>query len=173
MQNKPVKLLMMIVTIVALMSIFFAACSRTESSANTSTPTAPAQSGSSGGSGGAGGAGATTPTSATTAQGSNTGGGASGGTEVHMNDSNFVKNTITISKGGSLLLIDDSSVPHIIQNGTWNNSVAQPAKEAGAPTVQAQFQGNDKHSVGPFTTAGTYRLYCVIHPEMNLTVTVQ
>lgn len=90
-----------------------------------------------------------------------------------MNDSNFVKNTVTISKGGSLLLIDDSSVPHIIQNGTWNNGVAQPSKEAGAPIVQVQFQGNDKRSVGPFTTAGTYHLYCVIHPGMNLTVTVQ
>ncbi|HZO71396.1 MAG TPA: plastocyanin/azurin family copper-binding protein [Ktedonobacteraceae bacterium] len=169
MQNKPVKLLMMIVTIVALMSIFFAACSRTESSANAGgTPTAPAQSG------GTGGAGATTPTPTATSQAGNTGGSASGGTEVHMGDANFVKNTVTISKGGSLLLIDDSSVPHIIQNGSWNSSnVAQPAKEAGAPTVQVQFQGNDRHSVGPFTTAGTYHLYCTIHQGMNLTVTVQ
>src|SRR5579885_3843292 len=168
MQNKPVKLLLMIVTIVALMSIFFAACSRTESSANSgSTPTAPAQSG------GTGGAGATTPTPTATSQAGNTGGSASGGTPVHMGDSNFVKNTVTISKGGSLLLIDDAAVPHIIQNGSWNNGTAQQATEAGAPTVQVQFQGNDQHSVGPFTTAGTFHLYCTIHPGMNLTVTVQ
>lgn len=169
MQNKPVKLLMLIVTIVALMSIFFAACSRTESTANSgSTPTAPAQSG------GTGGAGATTPTPTAASQGGNTGGSASGGTEVHMGDANFVKNTVTISKGGSLLLIDDSSVPHIIQNGSWNsNNVAQPANEAGAPTVHVQFQGGDRHSVGPFTTAGVYHLYCTIHQGMNLTVTVQ
>ncbi len=169
MQNKPVKLLMIVVTIVALMSIFFAACSRTESSANAgSTPTAPAQAGSTGGTGGTS---ATTPTA--TSQAGNTGGTASGGTPVHMGDSNFVKNTVTISKGGSLLLIDDAAVPHIIQNGSWNNGTAQPATEAGAPTVQVQFQGNDQHSVGPFTTAGTFHLYCTIHPGMNLTVTVQ
>jgi len=171
MQNKPVKLLMMIVTIVALLSIFFAACSRTESTANSgSTPTAPA---SSGGTGGSGGAGTTTPTPTATSQAGNTAGSASGGTEVHLGDTNFVKNTVTISKGGSLLMIDDSSIPHIIQNGSWNNGTPQPAKEAGAPTVQVQFQGNDRHTVGPFTTAGTYHLYCTIHPGMNLTVTVQ
>ena len=168
MQHKPVKLLMLAVTIVALMSIFFAACSRTEaptSSGNTGGTTS-SQGGNTGSSG-------STPTAAATpTQGGDTG-GASGGTEVHMNETNFVKNTVTISKGGSLLLIDDSAVPHIIQNGSWNNGAAQPAKEAGAPTVQTQFQGTDKHSVGPFTTAGTFHLYCTIHPGMNLTVTVQ
>ncbi|HEU5230551.1 MAG TPA: hypothetical protein VFU49_22205 [Ktedonobacteraceae bacterium] len=172
MQHKSVKLLMLAVTVVALMSIFFAACSRTEAptgSANA-TSTTSTQGGNTGSSSGS------TPTAAatatTTTQGGNTG-GASGGTEVHMNDANFVKGTVTISKGGSLLLIDDSTVPHIIQNGTWNNGTAQPSKEAGAPTVQVQFQGSDQHSVGPFATAGTFHLYCIIHPGMNLTVTVQ
>jgi plastocyanin len=73
-----------------------------------------------------------------------------------------------------LTLIDDDAVPHIIQNGTWDASgTAKPAKEAGAPTVSQSFSGNDTHTIGPFSTAGTYHIYCTIHTNMNLTITVQ
>jgi plastocyanin len=110
--------------------------------------------------------------------GSNNSSGASSSSaastaDVHMNDTNFVQSTVTIAKGGSINMIDDTATPHIIQNGTWDNGTAKPAKENGAPTVQQQFQGNDTHKIGPFTTAGTFQLYCTIHPNMNLTVTVQ
>lgn len=100
-------------------------------------------------------------------------GSGSGNTTVHMSDANFVQSTVTISKGSSLTLVDDAAVIHIIQNGSWVNGAAQPTNEPGAPTVQVQFQGNDSHDVGPFNTAGTFHLYCTIHPGMNLTVTVQ
>lgn len=93
--------------------------------------------------------------------------------DVHMNDTNFVQSTVTVAKGGNINMIDDTATPHIIQNGTWDNGTAKPAKENGAPTVQQQFQGNDTHQIGPFATAGTFQLYCTIHPNMNLTVTVQ
>lgn len=101
------------------------------------------------------------------------GSGSGGNTTVHMSDTNFVQSTVTISKGSSLTLVDDAAVIHIIQNGSWVNGAAQPANEQGAPTVQVQFQGNDSHDVGPFNTAGTFHLYCTVHPGMNLTVTVQ
>lgn len=106
--------------------------------------------------------------------GSSSGGGtgASNNT-VHMNDTNFVQNAITIKKGESVNLIDDSAVVHIIQNGSWTNGVAEPRKEPGAPTVLVNFQGNDQHAIGPFTTAGTFHVYCTVHPGMNLTITVQ
>ncbi len=97
----------------------------------------------------------------------------SGGSDVHMNDMNFVQSSITIKKGDSLNLIDDAAVPHIIENGSWVNGTAQPKMESGAPKVDAQFQGNDSKPVGPFNTVGTYHLYCTIHTNMNLTVTVQ
>lgn len=103
-------------------------------------------------------------------------GGSSGGggsTNVHMNDTNFTQPSVTISKGSSLNLIDDVAVVHIIQNGSWNNGIPEPAAESGAPTVNVQFQGSDSHMVGPFNTAGTYHLYCTIHAGMNLTVVVQ
>lgn len=100
-------------------------------------------------------------------------GGGGGSTDVHLGASNFVQSSVTISKGSSLNMIDDTGSVHIIQNGSWVNGTPRPAKEPGAPTVQVQFNGNDSHTVGPFNTAGTYHLYCTIHPNMNLTVTVQ
>jgi len=101
-------------------------------------------------------------------------GGSGGGTnDVHLGTSNFVQSSVTISKGSSLNLIDDTSVVHIIQNGSWVNGTPRPTAEPGAPTVNQQFNGNDNHMVGPFNTAGTYHLYCTIHQNMNLTVIVQ
>ncbi len=149
MHNKPVKLLAIVLMLLALASVSLAACTR---------PGTTAAVGSNGSS----------PNSAP-----GTGSGGASTSEVHMGDSNFIQSTVTIKKGDSLNLIDDSSAPHIIQNGTWNNGTAQPAKESGAPAVQQSFNGNDSHAVGPFATSGTFHLYCTIHPNMNLTVTVQ
>jgi plastocyanin len=105
---------------------------------------------------------------------SNTGdSGNSNATAVHMNETNFLQPSVTIHKGGSINLIDDVAVVHIIMNGSWVNGTAQPKKESGAPTVNANFGGSDSHVVGPFNTVGTYHLYCVIHTDMNLTVLVQ
>ncbi|MDQ2716395.1 MAG: plastocyanin/azurin family copper-binding protein [Chloroflexota bacterium] len=102
------------------------------------------------------------------------GGGGSASHDVHMNQSNFAQPSITISKGGSINLIDDAAVPHIIENGMWDNGIAKNVEESGAPTVNSlQFNGNDSHSIGPFTTSGAFHLYCTVHENMNLTVTVQ
>ncbi|HEY7416490.1 MAG TPA: plastocyanin/azurin family copper-binding protein [Ktedonobacteraceae bacterium] len=93
---------------------------------------------------------------------------------VHMNETNFVTNTIMINKGQTLNLVDDASVVHIIQNGSWDqNGSPRPVTETGAPHVDQQFNGNDTHTIGPFTTAGTFHFYCTIHTGMNLTVTVK
>jgi len=93
---------------------------------------------------------------------------------VHMCGNNFAQSSITISKGQSLMLVDDASAPHTIANGSWVNGSAQPRQEPGAPVVNnMQFNGNDSHAIGPFTAAGTYHLYCTVHPGMNLTVIVQ
>lgn len=97
----------------------------------------------------------------------------SNGTDVHMSETSFVQPSVTIPKGNSFNLIDDTAVVHIIQNGTWSNNSPQPLKEGGAPTVNVQFSGSDIHTIGPFNTAGTYHLYCVVHPGMNLTVVVK
>ena len=107
--------------------------------------------------------------------GSSSSGTNSGSTPtVHMCGNNFVQTSITISKGQSLTLVDDASAGHVIANGSWVNGSAQPKQEPGVPVVNnLQFNGNDSKTIRPFNTAGTFRLYCTVHPGMNLTVIVQ
>ena len=100
---------------------------------------------------------------------------SNGPNPVHMNAGNFVQNSITIKKGESITLIDDNLfVPHTIANGTWENGTAKPVREAGVPEIKdVKIGGNSSATIGPFTTAGTFKLYCPIHTGMNLTVIVQ
>ena len=94
--------------------------------------------------------------------------------QVHMNATNFVQSSITINKGESITLIDDVQDSHIIANGTWENGTARPADKPGAPQVKdLQISGSGQVTIGPFTTVGTFHLYCTVHPGMNLTVVVQ
>ena len=94
--------------------------------------------------------------------------------QVHMNTTNFVSSSITIKKGERITLIDDTLIPHTIANGTWENGTAKPAREPGAPEVKdVQINGSSQDTIGPFTTTGTFHLYCTIHSGMNLTVVVQ
>ncbi len=91
-----------------------------------------------------------------------------------MNDTNFVQSSITIKKGDSVTLVADTFVPHTVANGTWENGTPQPSKEPGAPVVDnVSVGGNSSGTIGPFTGAGSFKLYCTVHPGMNLTVVVQ
>ena len=106
------------------------------------------------------------------------GGGGTGGSavpSVHMGTVNFVQPSVTISKGSSLNLIDDVAVLHIIGNGSWVNNVIKAAREPNAPIVNnvSISSAGQSITVGPFTSAGTYHLYCSVHLNMNLTVIVQ
>jgi plastocyanin len=90
-----------------------------------------------------------------------------------MSYQTFVQSSVTIHKGNGITLVDDVAVPHDIVNGFWDNNTARPLKESTAPFVNVQLKGNDQEVIGPFTIAGTYHLYCTIHPGMNLTIIVQ
>lgn len=93
---------------------------------------------------------------------------------VHMNEKNFVQSSITLKKGQDLTLVDDASVVHIIENGYWDQNGNQRVETtSGAPKVDMQVAGNSSVTVGPFTTAGTFHLYCTVHPDMNLVVIVR
>jgi len=46
-------------------------------------------------------------------------------------------------------------------------------KEPGVPTVNNVQVTSSTVSIEPFTTAGTYHIFCTIHPNMNLTVIVK
>jgi plastocyanin len=93
-----------------------------------------------------------------------------------MSDTNFVQSSITIKKGGSVTLVDDVATTHIIENGMWDpqTGTERPKIEPNAPKVDVQIAGSgNQHTIGPFNTAGTFHLYCTVHPGMNLTVIVQ
>lgn len=98
---------------------------------------------------------------------------AANAVEVDMGGADFIQTSVTIKQGQSLNLVDKSSSPHIILNGSWVNGKQVPKQEPGAPTININFVGNDSHLTPPFTTPGTYHLYCSIHSGMNLTVTVK
>ncbi len=114
--------------------------------------------------------------SASTGQGSSgssSSGGGGGEPTVHMGPANFVQSSVDVPKGSKLMFIDDGAYLHILVNGSWVNSSARPAKEPGAPTVSnLQVNGNNVE-IGPFATAGTYHIYCSIHVNMNLMITVK
>jgi plastocyanin len=98
-----------------------------------------------------------------------------GSSTVHMTGINFTESSITIPKGSTLTVVDDSSSPHILANGSWMNGSPQGMHEQGMPSMMTNMQvmGNSSQPIGPFNTPGTYHLYCTIHPGMNLTVIVQ
>ncbi len=92
---------------------------------------------------------------------------------VHMGAGNFLQSSVTIPKGSKLLLVDDVAALHILANGSWQNGVAKPASESGAPRVNNVQVNGSSTQIGPFTTAGTYHIYCEVHQGMNLTIIVQ
>jgi len=100
--------------------------------------------------------------------------GSTSGNQVHMNDSDFVQSSITIKKGESVTLVADTFIPHTIANGTWKNGTPQLSKEPGTPAIDnVSVGGSSSAVIGPFTNAGSFKLYCTIHSGMNLTVIVQ
>jgi plastocyanin len=97
----------------------------------------------------------------------------SGPNPVHMSETLYSPSKITIKKGEVVTVINDVSVVHVMQNGTWaSNGSAKPAIESGAPKVELQVTGSSTGTLGPFNNAGTFQVYCVVHPNMNLTIVV-
>jgi plastocyanin len=93
---------------------------------------------------------------------------------VHMTADQFAQNVVLVPKGSKLLIVNDSSVEHLLQNGAWNASgTPHPLVESGAPILQNVDIPGGSQEIGPFTTAGVYHIYCTIHRGMNLTIVVQ
>jgi plastocyanin len=106
------------------------------------------------------------------------GGGAANanatGTEmVHLTGATFSPNIVALHTGDKLTMIGDAPVPHLIANGTWSGTKPMPGAESGAPAITNVSVDGTTVTVGPFTTPGTYHLYCTVHPGMVLTVIVQ
>jgi plastocyanin len=101
---------------------------------------------------------------------------AQAGTEtVHLSADAFIPDIVAVHKGDTLALVGDTGTPHIIANGSWSSDDKQtlPGTEPGAPDVKNVSITSNTVKTGPWTTPGTYHLYCSVHPGMNLTVIVQ
>jgi plastocyanin len=93
---------------------------------------------------------------------------------VHMAPDHFVQNVVLVPKGSKLLVVNDSSVEHILQNGAWEASGTPHAgAETGAPTLRNVDITGGSREIGPFSIAGVYHIYCTLHQGMNLTIVVQ
>ena len=103
------------------------------------------------------------------------GSGSNGPNPVHMSGNHFLQSSVLIKKGESITLINDDLVgSHVIANGTWANNTARAVRETGAPSIDnLNIGGNSAVTIGPFTTAGTFQLYCTVHAGMKLTIVVQ
>lgn len=92
---------------------------------------------------------------------------------VYLTPDRFAPDIIALHKGDTLTIVDDAPVPHTITNGAWSgDNKPVPGVEPGAPIIK-NVDLNNTATVGPFTTAGTYHIYCTIHPGMSLTIIVQ
>jgi plastocyanin len=94
------------------------------------------------------------------------------GPTAKLTGANFLQDTITIKKGESIIFMNESTSPHIIENGAWVGGSMKKEVETGAPTLNMDIAANASATTPPFNTAGTFKLYCPIHPGMNFTVTV-
>lgn len=98
----------------------------------------------------------------------------SSGPQVRMGLSTFIDTAVTIRQGQSVVLVDTVSSTHIITNGTWNGTTPVAKDEAGAPKVNTTIaNAGQQQSIGPFTSPGTFQLFCTVHQGMNLAVTVK
>jgi hypothetical protein len=98
----------------------------------------------------------------------------SGEPAVHMTADHFAQNVVLVPKGAKLLIVNDSSVEHILQNGGWDASgTPHLLVESGAPTLHNVDITGGSQEIGPFATAGVYHIYCTLHRGMNLTMVVQ
>ena len=116
-----------------------------------------------------------TPTNSGGGTPATTGGGGNGncanGT-VHTLVTTFQEACVNVAKGSNLQIVPVDQSFHNFVNGSWVNGNQVPMKEAGAPTVNNVQETSNPVSIGPFTTAGTFHIFCTVHPNMNLTVIV-
>lgn len=93
---------------------------------------------------------------------------------VHMGAVNFVQILVLVPKGSKLLLVNDTQVEHLLQNGSWTpGGTAVTEVEPGVPTLHNLDSTGGSLEIGPFTTAGIFHIYCSIHTGINLTIVVQ
>jgi plastocyanin len=149
MYRKKLRMLGLLLAVFALGSIVLAACVRP--GAVTS------------------GGGGTTPTAT-----SSSGGGSNCATgTVHTLATSFQQPCVNVAKGSKLTIAPAVPSFHNFLNGTYVNGNPHPAIEPGAPKVSNVQETSSPVTIGPFNTAGTFHIYCSVHPNMDLTINVK
>jgi len=96
----------------------------------------------------------TTP-SATTAD------GGGGGETVSLSGNAFSPSSLTIASGTTVTFTDTAT--HTVTEGTDGEAVDDPiVDESGGADIEVTFD-----------EPGTYNITCKVHPEMNMTITVE
>lgn len=148
MSSKHLRLVGLILIILALGSVLLAACARPGTATGGGSP------------------GGATPTS------SSGGGGCASGT-VHTLATSFQESCVNVAKGSKLTITPSQPSFHNFLNGSWVNGNQQPATEPGTPTINNVQETSTPVTIGPFNTAGTFHIFCTVHPGMNLTINVK
>jgi plastocyanin len=93
---------------------------------------------------------------------------------VDMDATDFVVSSITVKAGVPFNFVDPSDTGglHVICAGDNGKCIADPnaPKELADPGFQIN-PGETKTVT--FDKAGTYHIACTVHPDMNLTITVE
>ena len=98
--------------------------------------------------------------SATTADGGNGDGGDSGET-VSLSGNAFSPSALTIAAGTTVTFTDTAT--HTVTEGTDGVAAEDPiVDESGGADIEVTFD-----------EPGTYNITCKVHPEMNMTITVE
>ena len=93
---------------------------------------------------------------------------------VYLASDHFAQNVVLVPKCSKLLIVDDGSIEHVLQNGMWDtNGTPHSAAEPGAPAIHNVDITGGSREIGPFPIAGVYHIYCTLHQGMNLTIVVQ
>lgn len=92
---------------------------------------------------------------------------------VHTLATTFQESSVDVCKGSSLTVMPAAQSFHILENGSWVGSNPQPENKPGAPMLNKLQVSASPVQIGPFTTAGTFHIYCTVHPGMNLTINVK
>ena|SRR5947209_18079045 len=88
---------------------------------------------------------------------------------VGMGHEVFTTNEITVHRGGTVTMVNNSRWMHIIgpgQDGTLALADGNPMRERVLTEI------NDHYTTPPFEQTGTFYLTCSIHPEMTVKVIV-
>lgn len=99
--------------------------------------------------------------------------GSGNNNTVTMGPDNFLRTSITLKVGQKITFVDDKATGtrHILVIGTNGQS----QKEDGAPDFGSDgitTNAGDSVDSPAWETPGVYHVTCIIHPPMNLTVTV-